>query len=85
MCLTGHIKAGVYREEDHMAWMLVFGEQRPGVLVIPPGLWHGVTAMGSVPAGLLYYVTHAYDPSDPDEERRSFDSVDGFCWSTRHR
>ena len=84
LCLTGHIKAGMYRETDNTAWMMVIGERRPGVLVIPPPLWHGVAVVGPVPAGLLYYVTHKYDPKDPDEYRRPWDSVDGFPWETRN-
>ena len=83
-CVSGHLKAGVYRESDGSAWMLLLGERQPGVLVIPPGLWHGATAVGNEPAALLYYVTHAYNPADPDEERRPFDSVRGFPWKVRH-
>ena len=83
-CLTGHIKAGVYRESDGKAWLLVMGEQRRGVLVIPPPLWHGASCVGPTPAGLLYYVTHAFDASQPDEHRRPHDSVAGFPWHTRH-
>jgi len=83
-CLTGHLKAGVFRERDEKAWMIVMGEKRPGVLVIPPPLWHGASCVGPVPAGLLYYVTHRYDPAAPDEFRRPFDSVEGFPWATRH-
>ena len=52
--------------------------------MIPPGLWHGATTVGATPAGLLYYVTHAYDQNEPDEERRPHDSVDGFPWATQH-
>ncbi len=84
MCLTGHLKAGVHRESDGSSWMYVIGEHRPGVLVIPPGLWHGATAVGPTSAGLLYYVTHAYDPANPDEERRPYDSIEGFPWKTQH-
>ncbi len=83
-CLTGHLKTGVYRETDEKAWLLVMGEKKPGVLIIPPGLWHGAACVGATPAGLLYYVTHQYDPAKPDEHRRPFDSVDGFPWQTRH-
>lgn len=83
-CLVGHIKAGVYRESDGAAWLIVTGEKRPGVLVIPPTLWHGAACVGPTPAGLLYYVTHAYDAKQPDEQRRAWDSVDGFPWGTRH-
>lgn len=82
--LTGHIKAGVFRESDGKSWLAVLGEKRPGVLIIPPPLWHGVATVGDTPAGLLYYVTHAYDPKEPDEQRRAFDSVEGFPWGVRH-
>lgn len=84
MCVRGHIKAGVWRDGEAWAWMAVLGEHAPGVLVIPPGLWHGAATVGSEPAGLMYYVTHAYDAKNPDEERRAFDSVPGFPWGVRH-
>jgi dTDP-4-dehydrorhamnose 3,5-epimerase len=83
-CLMGHLKVGVYREADGAAWMTITGEKKPGVLIIPPPLWHGAACVSSEPAGLLYYVTHAYDPAKPDEHRRPFDSVEGFPWGTRH-
>lgn len=83
-CVTGHLKAGVYREEDGVTWLSVIGAQRPGVLVVPPGLWHGASAIGPDPAGLLYYVTRSYDPQRPDEQRRPYDSVPDFPWWTRH-
>lgn len=84
LCAQGHIKAGVWREGESWAWMAVLGEKNPGVLVIPPGLWHGAATVGPTPAGLLYYVTHAYDPANPDEDRRAYDSVEGFPWAVRH-
>ncbi len=84
MCLTGHMKAGVFRERDGAAWLQIVGEKRPGVLIVPPTLWHGVATVGDTPAGLLYYVTHAYDPAKPDEQRREHDSVPGFPWHVRH-
>ncbi len=83
-CLTGQLKAGVYREDDGKAWLAVIGEKRPGVLIIPPTLWHGAACVGPTPAGLLYYVTQAYNPANPDEDRRPYDSIDGFPWGTRH-
>jgi dTDP-4-dehydrorhamnose 3,5-epimerase len=84
ICLSGHIKAGIFREEDGMAWLLVTGEKRPGILVIPPPLWHGAATVGDSPAGLLYYVTRQYSPASPDEQRRPYDSVEGFPWHVRH-
>ena len=85
ICLHGNLKAGIYREEDRQAWQIVMGEKRPGVLVIPPTLWHGATVVGPSDAGLLYYVTHAYNPECPDEERRSASSIVGFHWAVQHR
>ncbi|MBL8763533.1 MAG: dTDP-4-dehydrorhamnose 3,5-epimerase family protein [Phycisphaerae bacterium] len=85
MCLRGHIKVGVHRDDDEQSWLLVTGEQKPGVVIIPPTLWHGAATVGAEPAGLFYYVTHAFNPKEPDEERRAFDSVPGFPWETRHR
>lgn len=84
MCLHGCLKAGIYREADGKTWLHVFGEKRPGVLLIPPPLWHGAATVGSADAGLLYYVTHAYDPKAPDEDRRPHDSVEGYPWGVRH-
>lgn len=84
LCALGHIKVGVHREDDGRSWLLVIGEKRPGVMVIPPPLWHGAATVGDTPAGLLYYVTHSFDPQKPDEDRRAYDSVPGFPWNVRH-
>ena len=37
----GMLKVGVYDDVNHRAWMIMTGERRPGVVVIPPSLWHG--------------------------------------------
>ncbi len=85
LCVQGHLKAGIYREQDGMTWSAVFGERCPGVVIVPPPLWHGASTIGPTTAGLLYYVTHAYNPSEPDEERRAFDSVPNFDWAPEHK
>lgn len=84
ICLTGHLKVGVHRETDGRSWLAVIGEKKPGILIIPPPLWHGAATVGDTQAGLLYYVTHAYNPQQPDEDRRAYDSIDGFPWAVRH-
>src|SRR4030095_11670327 len=49
------------------------------------GRWDdGAACVGRTPSGLLYYVTHAYEPSKPDEHRRAWDSVPGFPWLPRN-
>lgn len=85
LVLMGHLKVGVYRERDQKAWSIVMGERKAGVLIIPPPLWHGATAVGADPAGLLYYVTHAYNAAKPDEDRRAHDCFPGFPWAVQHR
>ncbi|MEO1008918.1 MAG: hypothetical protein AAFX79_10135 [Planctomycetota bacterium] len=84
LCINGHVKTGVYRESDGRRWMAIVGERRPGVVIIPPPLWHGCATVGHEPAGLLYYVTHQYDPGQPDEHRMGYDGVDGFPWGVQH-
>lgn len=83
-CLVGHMKAGIHRESDGASWLAIIGEQRPAILIIPPPLWHGVACVGHTPAGLLYYVTHSYDATKPDEHRRAWDSIPGFPWAPRN-
>ena len=51
----------------------------------PPSLWHGATTVGPTQAGLLYYVTKAFNQKHPDEERMPYDGVPGFPWSVEHR
>ncbi len=85
LCVQGHLKVGLHRQEDGCTWMAIVGEMKPGVLIIPPPLWHGAAVVGPVSTALFYYVTRAYDPAAPDEERRSYDSVAGFDWGTSHR
>lgn len=83
--LTGLLKVGVFREQDGRAWTSVIGDRRPAIVIIPPPLWHGVATVGNEPAGLFYYVTHAYNAAAPDEDRRAHDSVTGFPWAVVHR
>lgn len=83
-CPVGHIKVGVFDQESGDAWVQVIGERAPGFMVIPPPLWHGAATVGHERAGLLYYVTHAYDAAKPDEERMAHDAVREFPWTTRH-
>jgi len=83
--LLGHLKVGVYDQENDRAWSIVIGEKRPGTVIIPPPLWHGAATVGPTQAGLLYYVTHQYDPQQPDEERAAHDAFPGFPWQVEHK
>ncbi len=71
MCVRGHLKVGVHRDTDSTTWSIVIGEKKPGLLLIPETLWHGGATVANESAGLLYYVTRAFDMKNPDEERRA--------------
>jgi dTDP-4-dehydrorhamnose 3,5-epimerase len=45
------------------------GEARPALLVVPPGVWHGVQNLRNDDAFLLNCPTDAYDYEDPDHWR----------------
>ncbi|MEX0884892.1 MAG: hypothetical protein WD009_00495 [Phycisphaeraceae bacterium] len=85
LCVAGHLKVGVHREQDNTAWQVVVGEHRPGTVVIPPTLWHGAATVGPTSAGLLYYVTRQYNVDEPDEQRRAHDALPAFAWHVEHR
>ena len=53
---------------------LRFGRERPGMVVVPPGIWHGVRNVGAEPALLLNVVDRAYDYEDPDHYRLPADT-----------
>lgn len=85
LCLTGHLKVGVFDQDSGRAWQAVIGDRRPAAAIIPPPLWHGAATVGPSPAGLLYYVTHAFNASAPDEERAAHDAFVGFPWHVEHK
>jgi len=53
-----------------------FGERRPKVVSVPPGVVHGVQVVGQRPAVLLNAVDRAYRYDDPDHYRIPADSPD---------
>jgi dTDP-4-dehydrorhamnose 3,5-epimerase len=50
------------------------GEHRPAVVSVPPGVVHGVKAIGTTPALLLNAVDQAYRYDGPDHHRLPADS-----------
>jgi len=50
------------------------GTVRPTLVIVPPGVWHGVENIGSEPALLLNLVDYAYQYKDPDHWRLAADS-----------
>ncbi len=52
------------------------GSERPALIVLPPGVWHGVKALGDQPALIINIVDRAYDYADPDHWRLPADTAD---------
>jgi dTDP-4-dehydrorhamnose 3,5-epimerase len=50
------------------------GLARPTLIVVPPGIWHGVHNIGHEPAILINMVDHAYRYEDPDHWRLPADT-----------
>jgi dTDP-4-dehydrorhamnose 3,5-epimerase len=50
------------------------GEQRPALVVVPPGVWHGVQNVDCRPSALLNLVDKAYSYEQPDHYRLPLDS-----------
>jgi len=77
--LHGMAQVGIYSDENGAEKHFI-GEHNPAVIHIRAGEWHGLTAVGSKPVGLLYLVTNTYNPTFPDEERATFDTFVGANW-----
>lgn len=57
------------------------GDQRPSLVVIPPGVWHGLQCLGSSDALVLNCPTEAYNYADPDHYRLAWDSPEiPYAW-----
>lgn len=63
---------------------LQFGERNPGLVLIPPGVWHADQNWGDAPAHIVNFPTRAYDPEHPDKFRIDPHSgVIPFDWTLR--
>lgn len=47
----------------------MLGTVRPALLVVPPGIWHAIQNIGSVPSVAVNVVDRAYDYENPDHFR----------------
>ena len=61
-----------------------FTEATPGLLAIPPGVWHADQNWGDTDARIVNFPTRPYDPADPDKLRIDPQSdVIPFDWELR--
>ncbi|MGX5841413.1 dTDP-4-dehydrorhamnose 3,5-epimerase family protein [Mesorhizobium sp. ArgA1] len=50
-------------------WHKILGPLRPAVVIIPPGIWHGIVSLGAETAVVLNLVDKAYAYDQPDHWR----------------
>ncbi len=64
--------------------VLQFGERNPGLVHIPPGVWHADQNWGDAPARIVNFPTAPYEPDLPDRFRIDPHSgVIPFDWTLR--
>lgn len=57
------------------------GDTRPCLIVIPPGIWHGLQCLGNIDALVLNCPTEAYNYADPDHYRLPWDTPEiPYVW-----
>ena len=79
--VRGHLKVGLMDDAGDVRWVYLSENDRR-VLSIPPGVWHGLMALGEEEAIMAYYITDKYDEQNPDEERLSIEEA-GVDWTVR--
>lgn len=68
-CVAGAAKVGIH--DGTTSQTVILSTDRPQLLIIPAGLWHGFTpCWGHREAVILNLPSREYDPAAPDEERR---------------
>lgn len=70
--IKGSFKAVLFDDRDDsptraQLYSLQLSDLRPGVLVIPPGIWHAFENLTMEPATLLNYFDREFQYDDPDE------------------
>lgn len=73
-CCMGRIKLALYDGRKSSptfgtVWQRVFGHERPLIVVVPPGVWHALKALGATPSLILNAVDRSYSYENPDHWR----------------
>jgi dTDP-4-dehydrorhamnose 3,5-epimerase len=82
----GLVKIVLYDAREHSKskgrlMELHAGDARPCLIVVPPGIWHGMQNLGDIDALVLNCPTEAYNYSNPDHYRLPFDSPEiPYVW-----
>jgi dTDP-4-dehydrorhamnose 3,5-epimerase len=78
----GREKSPTYRQTQS----IITGELNSMLVIIPPLVWHGYTALGTKPVYIMNLPTHHYNREEPDELRLDpFDPSIEFEWLPKSR
>jgi dTDP-4-dehydrorhamnose 3,5-epimerase len=89
-CIAGMAKVALYDRRDDSPTrgelsVYTIGRLCPTVIVIPPGVYHGFTAVGPETALILNCPTEPYKRQEPDELRLPYDTPEiPYDWSVKH-
>lgn len=80
-CASGRVRLVLYdarrASPSHGAlWERVFGHERPLLVVVPPGVWHGVQALAHAPSLVVNVVDRAFAYDGPDHWRLPPDTAE---------
>jgi dTDP-4-dehydrorhamnose 3,5-epimerase len=85
----GHVKIVLYDARDGsntkgVVMELHAGDVNPCLVVVPPGICHGMQCLGSGDALVLNCPTEAYSYNDPDHYRLPYDTAEiPYAWKVR--
>lgn len=91
VCVAGMAKVALHDDREDSPTRgetdtFVIGWQKQRLLIIPPGVYHGFTAVGDTPASIINIPTELYDRDNPDEHRRPWDDPEiGYDWGVENR
>lgn len=87
-CVTGQVKLVVIDAPDGepvKTYEYHLSPMAPKLITIPPGLWHGWQAVGSIEAILISVTTEPHNDLEKDEERvAAIDNPFGYKWGVKH-
>jgi dTDP-4-dehydrorhamnose 3,5-epimerase len=77
----GQLKVVLYDDRDGSRtkgaiMQLIAGDARPCLIVLPPGIWHGLQNVGNSDALVINCPSRPYDYKDPDHYRLPFDTAE---------
>ena len=86
--IKGTVKVGLYDGREGSATkdvlnVVYLGEHNPGLLRIPPGVWHGWMCTSADEAYIVNVVSEMYDRENPDEFRAPAHGEIPYEWTCR--